>query len=504
MLKYVMALFVYNTLSRRKEEFRPIDPPHVGMYVCGITPYDETHLGHARAYVTFDLIRRYLEYSGYQVKHIQNITDIDDKIIAKSQHPTSNIQTKGNSQISDPKLACAAVAETYTKSFFEVMDRLNVKRATVYPKATENIDGMVRWIGGLVDKGFAYQLDDGVYFEVDKFADYGKLSGKKKEEQEPGARVQVLGKKKNPLDFVLWKKAKEGEPSWPSPWGEGRPGWHIECSVMSTKYLGEQFDIHGGGLDLEFPHHENETAQTEALTGKSPWVKYWLHNGFVNVNKQKMSKSLGNFFTLKDIFQKYDPMVIRFFILMSHYRSPINYSDAEIDSVKEGWERIRQFVADLDFLLTHPPTPSLKKRGGEETEDQVLEIADMAEDFITFNDKFKAAMDDDFNSASAIAAIYDLIRYCRKTLDEGEAEKECLALMKRTVIELCGVLGLQLETRKPKAESRTQDIEKLIAEREAARKAKDFPRADEIRKKLAERGIELEDTPYGTKWKAQA
>jgi cysteinyl-tRNA synthetase len=472
-----MPLKLYNTLTRHKEEFLPLQPPAVGMYVCGITPYDETHLGHARAYVTFDVIRRYLEYSGYQVKHIQNITDIDDKIIAKARE-------KG--------VGVSEIAEKYTASFYEVMDKLNVKRATEYPKATDNIDGMVRWIDGLLGLGYAYQLDDGVYFEVDKFDGYGKLSGKKKEEQEPGARVQTDQKKKSPLDFALWKKAKPGEPAWPSPWGDGRPGWHIECTVMSTKYLGEQFDIHGGGLDLEFPHHENETAQTEALTGKSPWVKYWLHNGFVNVNKQKMSKSLGNFFTLKDIFQKYDPMVIRFFLLMTHYRSPINYSDTEIDSVKEGYERIRKFINDLDFLMTRSTAIS------EEQEEVKLEAEDMAEDFISFKDRFRAAMDDDFNTAGALAAIFDLIKFCRKTLDEGEAEKECLELMRGTVVELCGVLGLNVERGTLNVER--GEIEKLIAEREAARKARNFQRADEIRQQLAGQGIELEDTPYGTKW----
>lgn len=467
---------IYNTLSRQKEEFQPLDPPKVKMYVCGITPYDETHLGHGRAYVTFDIIRRYLEYSGYKVTYVQNITDVDDKIINKSkQYAVSSKQ----------------ITEKYTASYFEVMDKLNVKRATKYPKATENIEGMVKWIGGLMDKGYAYQIEDGVYFEVDKFADYGKLSGRKKEEQESGARVEVHDKKKNPLDFALWKKAKEGEPSWPSPWGEGRPGWHIECSVMSTKYLGEQFDIHGGGLDLEFPHHENEIAQTEALTGKVPWVKYWIHNGFVTVNKQKMSKSLGNFFTLREIFEKFDPMVVRFFLLMTHYRSPINYSDAEIESTKEAFERIRKFIEDLDFLA---------EKSGETAPD--IEVEDIDEELNPYREQFKAAMDDDFNTARAIAAIFDMIKFCRKTLDEGEVEKECLELMKRSVLKLCEVLGLKIEHRAPSTELGTQ-VEKLLAEREEARKRKDFTRADEIRKKLSEQGIELEDTSYGTKWKAR-
>lgn len=472
-----MSLKVYNTLTRKKEEFQPRQSPAVGMYVCGITPYDETHLGHARAYVTFDVIRRYLEYSGFQVKHVQNITDIDDKIIAKAK---------------EQGVGVGEIAGKYTASFYEVMDRLNVKRATEYPKATDNIDGMIKWIAGLMDKGFAYQLDDGVYFAVDKFEGYGKLSGKKKEDQESGARVEVKGAKKNPLDFALWKKAKPGEPSWPSPWGEGRPGWHIECSVMSTKYLGEQFDIHGGGLDLEFPHHENETAQTEALTGQSPWVKYWLHNGFVNVNKQKMSKSLGNFFTLKDIFQKYDPMVIRFFILMTHYRSPINYSAAEIDSVKEGFERIRGFIQNLDFLAANT-----------QEEAPEIELEDLDEELLPYREKFKAAMDDDFNTAGALAAVFDMIKFCRKTLDEGEAEKECLALMKTAVVELCDILGLIVAPLAISGGEKTVDIKNLVAERETARKQKNYQRADEIRRQLTELGIEIEDTPYGTKWQTR-
>ena len=471
-----MALKIYNTLTRQKEEFRPLNPPNVGMYVCGITPYDETHLGHARAYVTFDVVRRWLESSGYAVNYIQNVTDVDDKIINKSnaERVTSN-----------------SIAEKYTQAYFEVMDRLNVKRADKYPKATEHIEEMVRWIGGLVDDGYAYILNDGVYFAVDKFKNYGKLSGRKTEEQEAGARVEVDKAKRNPLDFALWKKAKEGEPAWPSPWGDGRPGWHIECTVMSTKYLGEQFDIHGGGMDLEFPHHENETAQTEALTGKAPWVKYWIHNGFVNVNKQKMSKSLGNFFTLKDIFKKYDPMVVRFFILQNHYRSPINYSDAEIESSREAFGRIIQFIQDVDFLEEKSSAAA-----------PTIELEDLDEELNPFREKFKAALDDDFNTGGAIAAVFEMLKFCRKTLDEGEAEKECLGLMKKAVVALCEVLGMKVEIRTQSTELRTQ-AEALIADREAARKNKDFKKADQIRKELAEKGIILEDTPLGARWKAQ-
>jgi cysteinyl-tRNA synthetase len=475
-----MALKVYNDLTRRKEEFQPLEPPQVRMYVCGITPYDETHLGHARAYVTFDVIRRYLEYSGYAVKHVQNITDIDDKIINRSKE--LGVQSE-------------ELVFKYINSYFEVMDALNVKRADNYPQATEHIPEMVRWIGGLVDKGFAYELSDGVYFEVDRFKGYGKLSGRKKEGMEAGARVEVHEQKRNPLDFALWKKAKEGEPSWPSPWGYGRPGWHIECSVMSTKYLGEQFDIHGGGMDLEFPHHENEIAEAEALTGKVPWVKYWLHNGFVNVNKQKMSKSLGNFFTLKDIFKKFDPMVIRFFLLSTHYRSPVNYSDAEIQSAGEAYERIGKFLEDLDFTMERSEKAELD-----------IELEDLDEELNPFRYKFRSEMDDDFNTAGAIASIFEMIKFCRKTLAEGEIERECLELMKKSVLELCELLGIKIESRKPCLPAGMQlavsgeQIEKLIAEREEARKIRDFKRADRIREKLKEMGIAIEDTPYGAKW----
>jgi cysteinyl-tRNA synthetase len=470
-----MALKVYNDLTRRKEEFQPLDPPKVGMYVCGITPYDETHVGHGRAYVTFDVIRRYLEYLGYDVTYVQNITDIDDKIIQKAKVKNQNFHE---------------VAEQYTEAYFEVMDKLNVKRATVYPKATDHIPEMIKWISGLVDKGYAYVLPDGVYFEVDKDADYGKLSGKKKEEQEPGARVEVARDKKSPLDFALWKFAKPDEPAWPSPWGEGRPGWHIECSVMATKYLGQQFDLHGGGLDLEFPHHENEIAQTESFTDKIPWVKYWVHNGFVNINKQKMSKSLGNFFTLKDVFAKFDPMVVRFFILSNHYRSPINYSDQELTAAREAFDRITKFIADIDFLLgkTNEQAPK-------------IELEDIEEELNSYQDKFRAALDDDFNTAGALAAVFEAIKFCRKALGDGEVEQECLEAMRQTIVELCEVLGLIITSRGSQVAS--QKIEQLIKEREEARKNKNFQRSDEIRKQLSGQGIELEDTPYGTKWKTR-
>jgi len=481
---------IYNTLTGRKEEFQPLSPPRVKMYVCGITPYDETHLGHARAYLTFDIIRRYLEYKGYEVFYVQNITDIDDKIIQKSQSLNSKSETNARPEIQDPKQKCQAVADKYTASYFEVMDKLNVKRANIYPKATEHILDMVEWIKVLIDKGYAYVVDGDVYFEVEKFPDYGKLSKRKKKDMLAGLpRVEADPRKRSPLDFALWKKAKEGEPFWETPWGKGRPGWHIECSVMSTKYLGEQFDLHGGGMDLEFPHHENEIAQSEAFTGKVPWVKYWVHNGFVTVNKQKMSKSLGNFFTLKEIYEKFDPMVVRLFLLSTHYRSPINYSDQELMVAKEAYLRIVKFVQEVDFLL-----------GKSAEHAPAIEREDLEEEIMEFKKKFEAAMDDDFNSAAALAVIFELIRYYYKKLEEGEVEKECLEEMKDSVLELCGVLGLEV---KPlgKAKEHSEEIENLIREREEARKKKDFKRADEIRNQLKEMGIELEDTPYGTRWK---
>jgi len=468
-----MSLRLYNTLTQQKEEFQPLDPPKVKMYVCGITPYDETHLGHARAYVTFDIVRRYLEESGYEVTYVQNITDIDDKIIKRSNELGISYQQ---------------LTTQYTESYFEVMDKLNVKKADRYPKATHTIPDMIKVVQQLIKLGFAYKVEGDVYFQVSKFKEYGKLSKRKKKDMLAGARVGVDERKRDPMDFALWKAAKEGEPSWESPWGPGRPGWHIECSTMSNKYLGETFDIHGGGHDLIFPHHENEIAQAEALTGK-PFVKYWMHNGFVTVNKQKMSKSLGNFFTLKEIFEKYDPMVVRFFLLSTHYRSPINYSDQELANAKEAFGRISKFIQDIDFLL---------EKSTEEA--PVTEVEDLEEELLAFKDKFKASMGDDFNTAGAIAAIFEMIRYCNKAIEEeAEVERETLTIMKDTVLELCGVLGLRIQGRGAGDEK----VEKLIREREEARGQKDFAKADQVRDELTEMGIVIEDTPYGTRWVRQ-
>src|SRR3989339_282277 len=473
---------IYNTLTRQKEDFAPLTPRAVKMYVCGITPYDETHLGHGRAYVTFDVVKRYLEYCGFAVMHIQNITDIDDKIIQKAENRDLKIENRKSEE------RCRDITEQYIASYLDVMDKLNVKRANVYPKATEHIPEMIQWISQLIMKGVAYELPDGIYFAVDKFDGYGKLSGRKPEEMEAGARVEVHGGKKNPFDFALWKKAKEGEPSWDSPWGAGRPGWHIECSVMSTKYLGEQFDIHGGGMDLEFPHHENEIAQTESFTGKVPWVKYWMHNGFVNVNQQKMSKSLGNFFAMKDILKKYPAMVVRLFLLMTHYRSPINFSDEQLDEAKTAYDRIIKTVEHLDFLISKVREP--------EADVEVLETED---ELAVFKTKFENAMDEDFNTASAIGVIFDFISFINKHVKKEKIDAESLKKYKALLFEFCGILGILLHMEESESVDKNE-IEKLIEERNDARKSKNFKRADEIRKLLSDKGIILEDTAFGTKW----
>jgi len=484
-----MPLKIYNTMTRQKEEFEPLNPPNVGMYVCGITPYDETHLGHGRAYVTFDVIRRYLRELGYKVKYVQNITDIDDKIINKAKKTNNKQQISNNTKEPNIKQKCKEITDEYTEAYFEVMDKLNVERADEYPRATDNIEGMIKWVKGLMDKDYAYMVQGDVYFEVDKFKNYAALSKRKKKDMLAGARVAVDDRKKSPLDFALWKAAKEGEPSWDSPWGKGRPGWHIECSVMSTKYLSQQFDIHGGGMDLVFPHHENEIAQTEAETGK-PWVKYWIHNGFVNINKQKMSKSLGNFFALKDIFKVFDPMVVRFFFLQTHYRSPINYNDQELKNAKEAYGRVCKFIQDIDFILSKTKEKAPK-----------VEFEDLKEQLRKYRDEFTAAMDDDFNTAGAIAVIFNIIHFCNKVLAEGDAEKECLEAMKDVVLELCGVLGVKVISNEQSVISTDAgEIEKLINERETARKNKDFKKADQIRDKLKNMGVEIEDTAHGTRW----
>jgi len=451
-----MPLKIYNTLKKDHELFEPLDPPNVNMYVCGITPYDEVHLGHGRAYVVFDVIRRYLEYSGYKVKYVQNITDIDDKIIKRAN---------------EKNISIGELTKQYIDSYFVCMEKLNVKKASAYPKATENIDGMIKLIEGLIKKGYAYQINGDVYFEVAKFKDYGKLSKRKLDDMKEGARVAVDERKKAPLDFALWKSAKEGEPSWDSPWGKGRPGWHIECSVMSLKEAGvETLDIHGGGLDLVFPHHENEIAQAECYTGK-PFAKYWIHNGFVTINQEKMSKSLGNFFTLRDIFAKYDPMLIRFYLISTHYKSPINFSDADLEGAKGGLERITNA-----FSIVREHASCGKEVAGDR---RIKEI----------KAAFIKAMDNDFNTAEALASVFKLCDLIFEFNESGTTDKlwaQATGLFEEMVVD---VLGINVQ-----AISLPEEINKLAAEMRTARQKKDFQRSDELRNILVEKGYNIEIT----------
>jgi len=451
-----MPLKIYNTLTREHQIFEPINPPNVSMYVCGVTPYDETHLGHGRAYIVFDVIRRYLEYSGFRVNYIQNITDIDDKIIKRANELKVSIQE---------------LTAKYIDSFYDVMAKLNIKKANSYPKATEHIKDMIKVIEGLIKKGCAYVIDGDVYFEVAKDKEYGKLSKRKLDDMKEGARVAVDERKKAPLDFALWKSAKEGEPSWDSPWGKGRPGWHIECSTMSTKYLGETFDIHGGGLDLIFPHHENEIAQAECFTGK-PFARYWIHNGFVTINQEKMSKSLGNFFTLRDIFKKYDPMLIRFYLLSTHYRSPVNFSDADIENAKGGLERL---INALSIVRVRASC------GKEFVGDRDLKA---------IRDTFIKAMDNDFNTAEALASVFKL---CDRIFElNGQKDvspkiwAQATGLFEELVID---VLGLNVQIKEL-----PEEIQALASEIRSARSGKDYKKSDEIRARLLEKGYSVEIT----------
>lgn len=451
-----MPLKIYNTLNRDSEIFEPIAPPKVNMYVCGITPYDETHLGHGRAYVIFDVVRRYLQYSGYNVNYVQNITDIDDKIIKRANELKVSIQE---------------LAKKYIDSYFEVMDQLNVKKATQYPKATEHIKEMIKVIEGLVKKGYAYVIGGDVYFEVAKFKDYGKLSKRKLDDMREGARVAVDERKKAQLDFALWKSAKEGEPSWDSPWGKGRPGWHIECSTMSAKYLGETFDIHGGGLDLIFPHHENEIAQAECFTGK-PFARYWIHNGFVTINHEKMSKSLGNFFTLRDIFKKYNPMLIRFYFLSTHYRSPINFSDADLDNAKGGLERLSNA-----FSVVRAHASCGKEPAGDHRLKAVKE-------------NFIKAMDNDFNTAEALGSVFKLCDLIFELNGESNVPDKIWGQVTSLFEEMAvDVLGLNIQQ-----QELPDDIKKLAEEIGSARASKDYKRSDEIRAELTKKGYSVEIT----------
>ena len=481
-----MPLRVYNTLSGSKEEFVPITPGKVGMYVCGVTVYDNCHIGHARANVVFDMIFRYLRAKGLEVTYVRNYTDIDDKIINRANRDGVGYQE---------------ISERFIGEFDRDMARLALLLPTFQPKATEHIPEIIELVQRLIAKGYAYQSDADVFFCVEKFASYLKLSKRNLEDMQAGARIEVDERKRHPMDFALWKGAKPGEPFWESPWGQGRPGWHIECSAMSMKYLGETFDIHGGGKDLIFPHHDNEIAQAEAATGK-PFVKYWLHNGFVNINAEKMSKSLGNFFTIKEVLERYDAEVLRFFLLSAHYRSPIDFSDQNLKDSELGLERIYKALAGLDERLS----------AGEGEQTTSAESAELAEKCQAMAGRFSEAMDDDFNTALALGHLFDLIRSINKALPL--ASSELLARVKQEVSGIARVLGVcdsepaaflqRIKERKTsEMEISAAEIEALIAERAEARKAKNFKRGDEIRDNLLARNIVLLDSAQGTTWKVK-
>ncbi len=465
---------IYNTLSKRKEEFVPVEEGKVKMYVCGPTVYNLIHIGNARPMIVFDTVRRYMEHKGYDVNYVSNFTDVDDKIIKKAV---------------EEGVDASVVSKRYIEECKKDMAAMNVKPATTHPLATNEIGGMLDMIETLIEKGYAYKAEDGtVYFRTRNFKEYGKLSHKNLDDLQGGNRSLLVSgaeQKEDALDFVLWKPKKEGEPYWESPWCDGRPGWHIECSVMSKKYLGDEIDIHAGGEDLVFPHHENEIAQSEAANGKT-FSKYWMHNGFLNIDNRKMSKSAGNFFTVRDISEKYDLQILRFFMLSAHYRSPLNFSAELMEAAKNGYERIVTSVGNLNYLLENAPAGELK-----EGERELLEEAD------GFAARFDEAMDDDFNTADAIAVIFELVKFAN-THASQESSGEFLRALKEEIKELSDICGLIVEK---KEELLDDDIEALIGERQAARKEKNFARADEIRKELLDKGIILEDTREGVKWK---
>lgn len=481
-----MSIKVYNTLTKQKEEFVPIHPGKVNIYVCGVTPYNHPHVGNARPFVTWDVIRRFLEHEGYDVTHVQNFTDVDDKII--------NTANKEGVQWYD-------ICNRYIDSYFEVMDKLNVRRAHVYPRVSEHIDDIIKTVQCLVDNGYGYVVDGDVFYSVEKFKYYGQLSGRNIEDMMAGARVDVDDRKHNPMDFALWKSAKPGEPAWESPWGPGRPGWHIECSTMSMKYLGETFDFHGGGSDLIFPHHENEIAQSEGCTGIHPFVHYWLHNGFITVNEEKMSKSLGNFFMVIDILEHYDPETLRFFIVSTHYRSPLDFSDARLTEAQKSLARLRQAqetLGELSEMLSAGPTAeSLALR------EKVKEL----------REAFMEAMRDDFNTALAISHMFALAKeiniYHKAVVDAGiKPDGKLVTMFNDVFAETCSIIGVLEKTAAPAAEEagdskEAELVEMLIAMRQDARKNKNYALADELRNKLNEIGIVLQDTPQGVKWSKQ-
>ena len=477
-------LKVYNTLTKKKEEFKPQEPGKASMYVCGVTPYNYPHIGNARPFVTWDVIKRYLRKSGYEVKHIQNFTDMDDKIIKAAN--TEGVEWN-------------VITDRYIKGYFESIDALNVQRADIYPKVTEHIPDIIAMVEKIIENGYGYVVDGDVYFSVESFPEYGKLSGRKLEDMQAGARVEVDTRKKNPMDFALWKSAKPGEPYWESPWGKGRPGWHIECSTMSLKYLGETFDFHGGGSDLIFPHHENEIAQSQCSCGNcNSFAQYWLHNGFITIDGEKMSKSLNNFFTVPEILEEYPGEVVRFFILRTHYRSPLDFDRDRIKEAHAGLQRLRNALELGE---------SLSDRAGNTDAD--VELAQMADKAMA---DFCEAMDDDFNTALAIGYMFTLAKeintYANSVINhKGDFDKKHFGQLMDVYKEMAEVIGifegsLEMPTEDDGKDGISpEEIEALIAERAEAKKAKNWARADEIRDGLKAQGIILEDSAAGTKWK---
>ena len=462
---------LYNTLTNKKETFESIEKGKVRMYVCGPTVYNYIHIGNARPLIVFDTVRKYFEYKNYDVIYVSNFTDIDDKIIKKAN---------------EEGVDYSEISSKYMKEFLIDSEGLNVKPATIYPKATEEIDDMVKMIEQLIEKGYAYEVNGSVYFETKKFEPYGKLSNKNQEDLEAGARIAVDTEKRNPMDFVLWKPKKEGEPAWKSPWGEGRPGWHIECSVMAKKYLGDSIDIHAGGEDLVFPHHENEIAQSEAVNDKQ-FSKYWMHNRFVNVDNKKMSKSLGNFFTVREIVDDFSYDVVRFFMLNVHYRSPINFSRDLMQAAANGLERIQTSRDNLEHLLKNAQAYDYNDKELMFNEEKELE---------KYKIKFETAMEDDFNTADAISAIFELVKFANKNTDSDSSRKFIQDII-ILIDELCGILGI---VSKKKEILLDEEINDLIEKRQQARKDRDFALADKIRDDLKDKGIILEDTREGVRW----
>jgi len=481
-----MSLRLYNSLTRKKEDFVPLDKNRVGMYVCGVTVYDYCHIGHARAAVAFDTIFRYLKHLGYQVNYARNFTDIDDKIINRAN---------------EEGIPWQEVTQKYIQAFYDDMGRLNIEPPTIEPKATDHIPEMIAMIASLIEQGKAYNSDGDVFYSVLSFPDYGQLSGKNTDDLLSGARVDVNESKRNPLDFALWKKSKPGEPAWDSPWGQGRPGWHIECSAMGTRYLGETFDIHGGGKDLIFPHHENEIAQSCGASGKAP-VKYWLHNGFVNIDKEKMSKSLGNFSTIRDIYQRHHPEVLRLFLISSHYRNPIDFSEKNIEDAEKVLIRLYEGIEAAETLLKKTKTEEVPS-----SDDKVKSSSLMQ--------KFEEAMNDDFNTSVALAHMNEELRNLNRLVSEPQTNSGASSELQISLASLKtvgGVLGLFYQTpeqfqaeifqlKNSALNLDTGKIEALIAARNSARKAKDWGKADQCRNDLTAMGVAIEDTPGGTEWK---